>query len=385
MIIFARIINYNLEIMRTTTAYINKQNLIYNINRIKHLAPDSAIMAIVKANAYGHGLLGISQILRANGIQFLGVAFANEGVILRHSGDTQPIIVLIPAFPDEAQYFCRYNLQAAISSEEFIVALSNEAVQRGVVVKTHLHIDTGMKRDGIDADKAVDFMNKFGKLPNINMIGLSTHFATSPTNIDFAKKQLQIFSNTLKSLNEAGHSFKYVHAANSGAIANVPDSQFNLIRPGLVLYGYSPSAEIREILNVKPVLSLKSQVVVTRRIKAGDSVSYDRLFVAKKDTNIATVPIGYGDGYFKTLTGRSQCLIRGKRYNIVGAICMDELMVECGDDEIRPGDEVVLIGQQGNEEILADEIAGWAGTIPYEITTSISARVSRVYVEPNND
>ncbi len=371
--------------MRTTTAYINKKNLRYNIKRIRELAPDSEIMAIVKANAYGHGLLGTAQILRYDGIEFLGVAFANEGVMLRESGDTQPIIVLIPAFPDEAQYFCKYNLQAAISSEEFLVALSNAAQQRNIVVKTHLLIDTGMHRDGVDAKNAVDFMKKFGNLPNIEMHGVATHFATSPTNKDYARKQLKLFNDTLENLKEEGFTFKYIHAANSGALANLPNAYFNLVRPGLALYGYAPSAEVREKLKVKPILSLKSQVIVTRRIEAGESVSYDRLFVAKKQTTIATVPLGYGDGYFKTLTGRAQCLINGKRYPVVGSICMDEIMVDCNNDEVNPGDEVVLIGKQGNEEILADEIAGWVGTIPYEITTAISARVSRVYIEPFTD
>ncbi|ROL62031.1 alanine racemase [Bacteroidetes/Chlorobi group bacterium ChocPot_Mid] len=368
--------------MRTTTAYINKKNLRYNIKRIRELSPGSAIMAIVKANAYGHGLLGTAQILRYDGIEFLGVAFANEGVMLRESGDTQPIIVLIPSFPDEAQYFCKYDLQSAISSEEFLLALSKEAQKRNVLVKTHLLIDTGMHRDGIDADNAVEFMKQYGKLPNIDMHGICTHFATSPTNIDYAKKQLKLFNQTLTQLKEAGFEFKYIHASNSGAIANLPDAYFNLVRPGLALYGYAPSAEVREKLKVKPIMTLKSQVVVTRRIQAGESVSYDRLFVAKKPTTIATVPIGYGDGYFKTLTGRAQCLINGKRYPVVGSICMDEIMVDCNDDEVKPGDEVVLIGKQGSEEILADEIAGWVGTIPYEITTAISARVSRVYIEP---
>ncbi|MFH1049602.1 MAG: alanine racemase [bacterium] len=371
--------------MRTTTAYINKKKLRYNIKRIRELAPDSEIMAIVKANAYGHGLLGTSQILRYDGIEFLGVAFANEGMMLRESGDTQPIIVLIPSFPDEAQYFCKYNLQAAISSEEFLTALSVEAQKRNVIIQTHLLIDTGMHRDGIAAKNAVDFMRKFGNLPNIDMHGVSTHFATSPKNIDYAKQQLKLFNDTVAKLNDAGFTFKYIHASNSGAIANLPEANFNLVRPGLALYGYAPSAEVREKLKVKPIMSLKSQVVVTRRIEAGDSVSYGRLFVAKKPTTIATVPIGYGDGYFKTLTGRAQCLINGKRYPVVGSICMDELMVDCNDDVVVPGDEVVLIGKQGSEEILADEIAGWVGTIPYEITTAISARVSRVYIEPVSD
>ncbi len=367
--------------MRTTTAYIKKSNLIYNINRIKQLAKNSEILAVVKANAYGHGLIGISQILRANGIQFLGVAFANEGVMLRHAGDTQSILVLIPAFPDEAQHFCRYNLQASISSDDFLIALSNESKNRNIISKVHLHIDTGMNRDGIKANDALSFMKEYGKLPNIEFLGISTHFATSANNIHFAKKQLAIFNQTIEELSNAGFEFKYKHASNTGAIANLPEAHFNLVRPGLALYGYSSSAEIREILNVKPILSLKSEIVLTRRIKAGESVGYDRLYVAKKPTTIATVPIGYGDGYFKTLTGRTQCLINGKRYNVVGSICMDELMVDCGDDDVRPGDEVVFIGEQGEEQILADEIAAWVGTIPYEVTTAISARVSRVYIE----
>ncbi len=368
--------------MRATTAYINKKNLRYNVKRIKELAPNSKILAIVKANAYGHGLLGTAQILRLDGIEFLGVAFVNEGVMLRESGDTQPIVVLIPSFPEDAQFYCKYDLQALISSEKFLLALSEEAVKRNVVIKAHINIDTGMNRDGINAGNALSFMQQYGNLPNIEIIGVSTHFATSPNDIEFAKKQLRLFNETLEKLNNAGFYFEYIHAANSGAIENLPESHFNLVRPGLALYGYTPNNKNNHKLKVKPILSLVSQVVLVRRIEAGESVGYDRMFIAKKSSNIATVPIGYGDGYFKTLTNKAQCLINGKRYNIVGSICMDECMVDCGDDNIKSGDKVVLIGKQKDDEILADEIASWAGTITYEVTTSISDRVSRVYFEP---
>ncbi len=367
--------------MRTTTAYVSKKLLRYNLSRIRTLAPDSAILAVVKANAYGHGALGISQILRRDGIEFLGVAFANEGVALREAGDTQPILVLIPAFPEDAQFFCKYNLQSLISTDEFIVALSEEARKRNVTAKAHLHLDTGMNRDGINAGRAVSFMKDYGDLPNVDIVGISTHFATSPSDLDFANKQLRLFNETLERLNEAGFHFRYIHASNSGAVANLPEAHFNLIRPGLALYGYTPSKALKDKMKLKPILTLKSRVVMTRRIEIGESVGYDRLFIAEKPTTIATAPIGYGDGYYRTLTGKAKCLINGNKYNIAGSVCMDEVMIDCGDDEVKPGDEVVLIGEQRGASIWADEIAEWVGTIPYEVTTSIADRVKRVYVE----
>jgi alanine racemase len=367
--------------MRSTVAEISKSNLKENLKFIRSLAPNTAVMAIVKANAYGHGILPVSDLLRSEGVEFLGVAFPEEGIRLRQSGDSGPIVVLVPAMAEEAMLFCEYDLQPAVSNMEFVEAMSKAASKLQVQAKLHLFIETGMNREGIYPEDTLKFLEYAKKLPNIEFIGICTHFATSSGDLEYAKLQLSIFNNLLDKLTSASHSFKYIHTSNSGAIANLPEARFNLVRPGMALYGYPPDKSLFGKFDVKPVLTLKSRVALIRRIKAGDTVGYGREFKASKDTSIATIPIGYGDGYFKTLTHKTQCLIAGKFYNMVGTICMDECMVELGDDDVRIGDEVILIGTQGKHSISAYDLSEKIGTIPYEITTAISARVPRIYVD----
>ncbi|MFA6570754.1 MAG: alanine racemase [Bacteroidota bacterium] len=365
--------------MRATVAVINSENLKHNIAELRKFTPNSKAIAIVKANAYGHGTVGISKLLRKEKIHFLGIAFPEEGIVIRESGDNEPIIVLVPALPDEVDIFCKYNLQPVASSIEFIEALSEEAVKQNVQIKAHLFIGTGMNREGVQPSECVAFMQKCLTLPNIEMEGVCTHFASSTSDANFLHRQLKLFNDTIKELNQAGFTFKYTHSANSGAIANHPDSHFNLTRPGLWLYGYAPADYLKDTVNLKPVLTLKSKVILSRTIRKGETVSYDRLYTANKPTNIVTIPIGYGDGYFKNLTGKGECLINGKRYPIAGAICMDECMADVGNDTINVGDEVILLGSQENETITAEEIAQKAGTIIWEVLTSVAARIPRVY------
>jgi alanine racemase len=366
--------------MRATIAEISTENLKYNYKRLREIAPQSKMMAIVKANAYGHGMIDIAKILQSEGVDFFGVAFADEGAILRENGITKPIVVLFPGAIEEAVIYCNYNLQPVASSKRFMSALQNEAEKYGTKLKAHLFIDTGMHREGIKVDMLPDFLDFMSELGNIEMIAACTHFATAPDNIEFANYQLKLFLNTIDDLRTQDYEFEYLHAANSAGIGNFPEAQLNIIRPGLSLYGYAPSDELKDLFHVKPIMKLKSKVIVTHRIKQGESVGYSRLFIADKDTTIATLPIGYGDGFSRLLTGKAECIINGKKYPIVGSICMDACMVDVGDDEIKPGDAVVLIGEQDKESILATDIAKVINTIPYEVTTSIAARVPRVYV-----
>jgi alanine racemase len=367
--------------MRATVAVINTNNLINNFKTIKAIAPKSQVMPIVKANAYGHGITEVSKILESAGANSFGVAFADEGIVIREAGIKIPIVVLVPTFPDEAQKFVEYDIQASVSSCDFMKALSEEAVKSGKTAKVHLCIGTGMNREGIQPGDAVQFMKKCAVLPNIEFIAACTHFATSSTDPAFVKRQLRLFNETLDNLKNAGFTFKHLHAANTGAIVNHPEAHFTIVRPGISIYGYTPVPEMANKLNVKPVLSLKTKIVMTRRIREGESVSYDRLYVSREPSTIATLPVGYGDGFFKSLTGKAQCLIKGKVYDIVGSICMDECMVDVGDDNVQTGYDVILIGAQGNKSILVPDVAHKAGTIPYEVLTAISARVPRVYIE----
>ncbi len=366
--------------MRATVAEISINNLKHNYRRIREIAPNSAMMAIVKANAYGHGMIEISKILQNEGVEFLGVAFADEGASLRKAGINIPIVVLFPGAVEEAPIYCSYDLQPVASSERFISALNNEAIDQNKIIKAHLFIDTGMHREGIKINKLPEFIEFLKEMKNIEIIAANTHFATAPDNTEFALKQLSLFLITVEKLKQDGYEFQYLHAANSAGIGNFPESQLNIIRPGLSLYGYPPADDLADIFRVRPIMKLKTKVIVTHRIERGESVGYSRLYVADRQTTIVTLPIGYGDGFSRTQTGKANCLINGKKYPIVGSICMDACMADVGDDDIQPGDAAVLIGTQGQESIWATDIAKVINTIPYEVTTAIAARVPRVYV-----
>lgn len=366
--------------MRGTVAIINTSNLIYNLNRIRSLASRAKVMAIVKANAYGHGILETSKCLENNGVDFLGVAFIDEAIQLRKNKIKSPILVLVPENIKDADRFLKYNLQVAVSNLDFVRSLSQAALKTNKTAKIHIYVDTGMTRDGVYPNEALFFVKKCAELPNIKLVGICTHFSTSGTDLDFARKQLEKFNQVLLTLKTNNFKFKYIHAANSAAIATIPESQFNLVRPGLALYGYSPVPEMNKYFSVKPVMELKSRITLIRGIEKGDSVGYGREFISKKDTKIATISIGYGDGYFKLLNHKTEVIIKGRKYPIVGTVCMDECMVDIGYSDFKIGDEVTLIGNSGDASISAIDLADKIGTIPYEITTNISARVPRIYV-----
>lgn len=366
-------------IMRTTKAIINLARLKNNYEFIRKSAPTSKVMAVVKANAYGHGMIDVARALRSEGVEFLGVAFADEAVALRQSGDQGDIFIMVPTFGSEAETIAMHDLQPATSSMEFVRDVSHYAQTLGKTVRLHLFIDTGMHRDGVAPSKAVEFIKEASAFPGVIFVGICTHFAASPTNREFSYRQLALFNQTIYTLNKAGYEFEFVHAANSGAIINIPEARFNLVRAGFALYGYPPDECVSDLYEVRPVMSVQSSVVAVRRVAEGECVGYDFGYVATEDMNVATVPVGYGDGYFKTLGNRSSCIIGGKLRPIIGTVCMDELMVDCRDDDVRVGDQVILLGECENERIDAYTIAAWQGTIPYEVTTNISARVPRIY------
>jgi alanine racemase len=367
--------------MRSTIARVNTKNLEHNVDVIRQTAPGSKILAIVKANAYGHGLEKVSSVMRHKGVEFLGVAFAEEGAMLRRAGDTGNIVVIAPATKEDAEIICEHDLQPAISSTEFINYLSQVAQKMNKTIKVHLFIDTGMNREGVKPPFVVPFMRQWVKLPNIKFIGICTHFATSSSNLEHARFQLGIFKDTISELQFLGYNFDYIHTTNTGGIFNLPEAHFNLVRPGIGIYGLSPSDVPPAELGLKPVLSLITKVIQVRRIAKGDSVGYERAYIAEKPTNIATIPIGYGDGFLRVLSNKAQCLINGKRYNFISNICMDLAMIDLDNEVVEEGAEVVLIGSQGNETITANELASKIDSIPYEILTAIASRVPRIYYE----
>ncbi len=365
--------------MRTTFAKIDLDNLYHNYQKIRTIVGSRKIIGVVKANAYGHSLIEVGRSLEEFGIEYLAVAFVTEGIALRKAGVEIPILVLVPENDNSIEPCIDYNLDYSFETIEVARKISSYASRQGKRARLHLYVDTGLGRDGISPNFAVELMKESKKLPNIDIVGLMSHFATSESDVSYAKLQLDKFNNIVDELQEYGFSFEITHIANSGALFSLPESWFNAVRPGLVIYGYVPNGIPSLQNDFRPVMELHSRVVSKRKITCGETVGYGRRFVAQKDTNVVTVPIGYADGLFRNLSSTLFCLINGKRYKVVGGICMDEIMVEIGWDDVRIGDEVVFIGRQGNESITGFEIANQMGTIVYEVLTAISDRVPRIF------
>jgi alanine racemase len=370
--------------MRPTRVEISLQAIQHNLYAIRNkVGPGVKVMGIVKANAYGHGLVEISKTLVKYGIDYLGVGFFEEGLALRQNGITCPILVLGGVLGDQVQHFLANDLEITVSSIELAQRIDSE-VQHGLhkKAKVHLKIDTGMERIGVHSENALAFAEKVARLKNIEIVGLYSHFATADEkNKDFALRQLDRFVVADQQIKSAGIEIPLRHIANSGAVLDLTDSCFNMIRPGILLYGIYPSPETSESIKVQPVLSLKSKIVYIKIVDANTSISYGRKYYTKSKTKIATIPIGYGDGYPRKLSNKSDVLINGKRYPVAGTICMDQIMVDTGDDaNVHFGDDAVLIGRDNGNEISLQEIAEKTGTNVYEILCGIAARVPRIYL-----
>ena len=370
--------------MRLTRAEIDRQALRYNFDGIKKkVGTDVKIMGIVKANAYGHGMIEVASTLVDFGIDHLGAGFLEEGITLREKGVRVPILVLGGVLGNQVRQFLEYDLEITVSSIEIAERIEHEIQSNGgMKAKVHLKIDTGMERIGVRAENALQFVEKVCRLKHLEVVGIYSHFATSDEkDKSFASEQLDRFRTLLDTLHNRGIEIPLRHIANSGAVLDVPDSYFSMVRPGIMLYGIYPSKETSENIPLRPVLSLKSKVVFIKEVPAGQGISYGRKYVTSKKTRVATIPIGYGDGYSRRLTNNVEVLVGGKRCPVVGTICMDQLMVDIGfDAQVHVGDDVVLIGRDNNETISAWEIAEKLGTIPYEILTGIAVRVPRILV-----
>jgi alanine racemase len=374
--------NIKFLFMRSTIVEISIANLKHNLSMLRKKAGKTEIMPIVKADAYGHGIVEITKLLRQENARIIGLAFADEAVKLRQEGDTGEIFVLIPGTDYDTELYCAYNLHSSIEDYNVIQKLSDDAIKRNMKAKAHLFINTGMNRDGIEPKKAVSFMDKCRNLEGVEIIGIMTHLASSELeDRTFAIKQLNIFDNTLKKLYNAGFSFKYIHALNSSGVLNFQDEKYNLARCGISLYGYMDYPELANKLDLKPILRLKSKVININNIESGDNVGYSLQYIAESNKRIAVVPLGYGDGYHRILSNKAECLIHGNRYKLVGTICMDQCLIDIGSDNIEVGDEVVFIGEQGKDSITAFQLAEIMGTIPYEITTALKWRIPRIYVD----
>jgi alanine racemase len=346
-----------------------------------YVGPDVRIMAVIKANGYGHGMVALAREAGAYGIADFGVARVSEGLELRAAGFSQRILVFESAAPGSLNEAIAHELTLTITDPAGLECIEQEARVAGKRAAVHVKTDTGMGRLGLPAEQAHVLVIRAARSAHLRLDGVYSHFATSEDpDRSYALQQLERFHVFLENVSRAGVDVPLRHMANSGAIIAIPEAYFDMVRPGIMLYGYPPGQGMPERNPVRPVLSLVSRVAFMKDVAAGTSVSYGRRFSAKAPTRIVTVPMGYGDGYSRLLTGKAEALIRGRRFPVVGTICMDQLMIDVGGaTDVAVGDEVVFIGRRGGEQITGWDVAAHTGTIPYETTCAITPRVPRVY------
>ena len=370
-------------ILRPTVVEVDLSALRYNIEQIRRVAGHVRIMASVKANAYGHGLVRTSQEMLRFGVDELGVAFLEEGIMLRRAGITAPILVLGGIIGNQISHFLEYDLMLTASSVHKLQQIEQTAASMGIKATIHIKIDTGMGRIGIRPENAHALFEAASEARHCELRGVFSHFASShAADRSFTQRQLDLFLSALEFFPKNNLPTPVRHIANSGAVLQHPDSILDMVRPGIALYGVYPGAETPHSLALKPTLSFKTRVVYFKVVPQGSPIGYDHTWTAAAATRIVTLPVGYGDGYSRSLSNNGTVLIHGKRYPIVGMISMDQCMIDIGNDSAYNGDEVVMIGRQGNDLITIEEIARRAGTIPYEILTSINTRVPRRYLPP---
>lgn len=362
---------------------VDLDNFIGNLKEIKRLiGPQIDFTQVVKADAYGHGAIEISNIALKNGARMLGVANADEGVQLRISGIEAPIVILGPSTVAEIEQIIKYNLTPSVSDAAFTKKLHRALKKSGHKLSVHVEVDTGMGRGGTIYSEALKLILAISKLTNITLEGIFSHFAASEVMIPYNDKQWQLFSDLLTDLQRLGINIPLRHMDNSGAILNYPEFKLNMVRPGLMTYGIYPSPDNESRAKLAPVMSFKTSVVLLKNFPEGYAIGYGSTFITPKKTRIATIPVGYGDGYGFILSNQGEALIRGKRAPIVGRVSMDMCTIDVTHiPDCKVGDEVVLLGRQREEYISANEIAAKAKTISYEVLCALGKRAPRVFLQ----
>lgn len=354
-----------------------------NIKSIRAIAgPGVEIMSVVKSFGYGNDSIRTSKVALENGVTYLAVAFPDEGASLRENRVDAPILVF-NVLPDQVDKVVRYGLSAVVASEQLAESL-NCAASCSNKIKTHIKIDTGMGRSGVWHESADEFVRYVAKMPNLEVEGLMTHFSSAddPDSDDYTLEQVEAFDSLIARLESSGHRFRYIHAANTSALVRFPQTRYNMVRPGLAIYGMYPSDAVRDQIHLEQVITFTTKISQIKDHPPGRCISYNRRFVTSRNSRIATLNVGYNDGYPRFQSNVGQVLVRGLRAPVVGTVCMDTMMIDVTEiPEASIGDEVVLIGRQGSEEILADEIARNGSTINYEIACKISPRVTRIFLQ----
>lgn len=368
---------------RPTIAEVDLGALEFNYRQIQKRIPEGVkLLAVVKADAYGHGAIPVSLKLEKLGVEYLGVAIPEEGVELRRGGVKAPILVLGGIFGREVDQIFRFRLTPVIFRKDSLKLLFQEAERRRRKVKVHLKVDTGMGRLGVPLSAWPDFLKEVKRFPKIEIEGILSHFSMLDAEKDYTQNQWGAFQRAVTIAQEMGISCQYLHMASSATLTAFPGYSAKLVRPGIMLYGSYPSPKFQSLIPLKPVMTLKTRIHFLKSVPPGTRISYGGTFKTKRESLIATLPIGYADGYSHHLSNHGEVLIHGKRAPVVGKVCMDFIMVDVTDiPRVSVGDEVILMGRQGREQITAEEIAEKINSISYEVLCLIGKRVPRVYKE----
>lgn len=365
---------------------INLPNIAHNIRQIRRiLKPETELLAVVKANAYGHGAERVAFTALDSGADRLGVATLGEGVQLRKAGIMAPVMVLGYVASDQAEVAIKYNICQTVYSFAAAQAISLKAQEKNKTAVVHIKVDTGMGRIGfLPSAESADEVCRILNLPNLYVEGIYTHFSTADeADKEFTHLQQRRFEEFIESIERRGYHIPIKHAANSAAIIDMPETHYDMVRAGMIMYGSYPSAEVSENkIDILPALSLKCRVSCVKKVPAGTAISYGRHYVTTEERIIASLPLGYADGYSRAFAKNGEVLLRGKRVPIVGTICMDQLMVDVTNlGGVAIGEKAVIIGRQGNDEITIEELAAKTNTINYEIICMLSERIPRRYIE----
>jgi alanine racemase len=364
-----------------SSAYIeiSKSNLLHNLHTIKNYAKKDVI-PVVKANAYGHGSSIVASVLRNEGIELLAVAFPKEAEELRANGDRGEILVLVEGDNEDIRQIVELRLQASISRIEFANELNRKAEERFIKIKCHIFIDTGMHRDGIDYEDAIDFINEVAKLENLEIVGICSHFANSDDlDTSFTNTQISKFEYVLDRVKAI--NFNYIHIQNSAGIVNYNIARATHVRPGIALYGLLPEEHLNYRLNVNPILTLRAKVVRVKHIQANETAGYSFKFIAKENTQIGFLPLGYGDGLNTALTNKFKVVMKDRAFECVGSICMDQILIDFRNYDVNIGDSVEVISSTPKSINGVYELSKLAGVIPYDITTKLLPRLERILVD----
>ena len=366
--------------MEPTVAYIQHKNLKHNIELIRQAVGARKIMAVVKANGYGHGDLEVAKTALKSGCDTLGVAFLAEGIRLRDNGIKAPILVFGAQLPEYFNHAVKYDLAMTVTSAPQVTYLAENPMPQ--LLKIHVKIDTGMNRVGFQSDDFLPYFQKLQNMKNIQIEGVYSHFATSDeADFTYAQIQFERFQNAIKQIRSICSQPLIFHMANSGAIMQLPETYLDMVRPGIMLYGYGPDPDFPLTWDLKPVMSLHSRLGLIKLVRANEPISYGRRFYTEEDTYIGVIPVGYADGFERGNTNNAQVMIQGKFYPLVGTVCMDMVMVNLGASlNCSTGDEVIIYGGEGHTPTHIRQVARRLGTIPYEVTCQVSPRVPRIHL-----